>query len=138
MDNDYIKEQVAQTIYDQCRHGDNYEIVATSIPVLKLRPNMVWEDDSIARVITAVTTEKREPGTVVVVKTLHKNQEFAAKAWLPVWHIHQHGAGKPFIMMLPEVPKTILPPPTTSGSSMPPAHDAAGIVPVWMPPRRIM
>jgi hypothetical protein len=138
MDNDSIKDQVAQTIYNQCRHGDNYEIIATSIPVLKLREDMVWEDDSIARVITAVTIAKRKLGTVVVVKTLHKNKEFAAKARLPVWHIHQHGAGKPFIMMLPELPGTIPPPLTTSGSSMPPAHDAAGIVPVWMPPRRIM
>jgi hypothetical protein len=143
MDDDYIKEQVAQAIYNQYRHGDNYEIVATSIPVLKLRQNMVWEDDSMARVITTVTTEKREPGPVVVVKTCHKIQEFAGEAWLPVWHIYQHGAGKPFIMMLPELPgnklpKTVVPPPTTSGSSMPPAHDAAGIVPVWMPPKRIM
>ena len=138
MDDDYIKEQVAQAIYNQYRHGDNYEIVATSIPVLKLRPNMVWEDDSIARVITAVSTEKRDLGTVVVVKTLNKNQEFAARARLPVWHIYQHGAGKPFIMVLPEPSEAILRPPSTSGSSMPPAHDAAGIVPVWMPPKRIM
>jgi hypothetical protein len=137
MDDDQIKEEVAQTIYDQCRLGDNYEILATSISVLKLRQNMVWEDESIARVIIAVTTEKRKSRTVVVVKTLYKNQELAAKARLPIWHIYQHGTGKPFVMILPQPPKASLLP-NTGGSSVPPAHDAAGIVPVWMPPRRIM
>jgi hypothetical protein len=48
---------------------------------------MVWEDESRARGITAVTKEKRKPGRVVVVKTVHKKQEFAAEARLPVWHI---------------------------------------------------
>ena len=131
------EDQVAQAIHEHYRHGEEYEIVDSAIPALLLGQGMVWQDGPRPRVITEVTIEKRESGSVVIIETASQIREVTADSDIQVWYLFQNATRKPFIMQLPDLPTTALPPPATKSGSTPPVHDAAGIVPVWMGPKRV-
>jgi len=110
-----------------------HNVVETSIPALDLEIGMVARFDQRLRIVISVSFENTESGAMVVVETAHGLRRFAADSEVPVWYI----GGKPFFVGVP--PEELGPrvPNTTPGGSTPPAHDAAGIVPVWRAPKRL-
>ncbi|HXN47994.1 MAG TPA: hypothetical protein VN893_15210 [Bryobacteraceae bacterium] len=93
---------------------------------------MVLRFEEKLRIVISVAYENTESGPMVIVESVDGLQEFASSAQLDVWHVN----GKPFIVDVPpeDIGKYI--PGASGGASSPPAHDAAGIVPVWRGPRR--
>jgi hypothetical protein len=85
------------------------------------------------RIVISVAYENSVSGPMVVVETVDGLERIAVGARVEVWHI----AGKPFFVDVP--PEDLGPYMVASsrGGSTPPAHDAAGIVPVWRGPKRL-
>jgi hypothetical protein len=128
-----LEEVVAHTINDY--YKGEYEIVDAPITAFALGPHMVWIAEEL-RVVETVSYETSESGAVVVVVSASDRGQysFSADALVTVWHIK----GKPFIVTLPPDSAFTTPvvPSTAGGGSSGPAHDAAGIVPVWKGPQR--
>ena len=124
------EDLVAETI-DQ-HYRTEYKIVDSPIAALKLRAAMVLRIGGTLRVVISVRYDKSNAGPVVVIETSSGFHKVARNSRVDVWHIQ----GKPFIMTLP--PEGLRRPYTSDeGGSTPPAHDAAGIVPVWRGPKRL-
>jgi hypothetical protein len=108
----------------------SYKIVDRSIRVGKLRAGMVVTVGGRPRVVISVRRRKSGSAFTALVETGAGTEVFATKSDIDVWHI----IGKPFLMVLPaEDCWTRMP----DGGSLPPVHDAAGIVPVWRGPTRV-
>lgn len=137
------EEQVAQEIHQLHRHGPGYDIVNSPTVAANLREGMVWQDGERPRVIIGVRTAKNTSGSVVLIETANRTSEVPADSHIKIWCMKEHSQldenpnGKPFIMVLPPEGFSAGIPPIPSGGTTPPAHDAAGIVPVWMGPKRI-
>ena len=110
-----------------------HNVVETSIPAMDLEVGMVARFDQRLRIVISVSFEHAEDGVQVTVETAHGDRCFPAQTSIPVWHI----GGKPFFVDLPPEDLGQRMPPPATGSSSPPAHDAAGIVPVWRGPKRL-
>lgn len=109
-----------------------YDIVVSPIAALDLESGMVLRFAGKLRVVISVAFENTGSEPKVIVETAGGLEKFAIDSQLDVWHIHGH----PFIVELP--PEDIGPGvPSARRGSMPPAHDAAGIVPVWRGPKRL-
>src|SRR5689334_22913474 len=110
-----------------------HNVVETSIPAVNLEIGMVVRFDERLHVVISVAFEKAETGAMVAIETAHGIRRFAAESTVYAWHI----GGEPFFVSLP--PEDFGPrvPQKAEGGSTPPAHDAAGIVPVWRGPKRI-
>jgi hypothetical protein len=128
-----LEEVVAHTINDNFK--EEYGIVDAPITAFALGPRMVWVAEEL-RVVETTSYEISESGELVVaVSASDRGQySFSADALVTVWHIK----GKPFVVTLPPHSAFTTPvvPPTPSGGSPGPAHDAAGIVPVSKRPQR--
>jgi hypothetical protein len=120
------EDLVAETIDQHFRA--EYKIVDSPIAALKLRAAMVLRIGGRLRVVISVRYDK---SNVVVVETSSGFHRVARNSRIDVWHIQ----GRPFIMTLPPegISRSY---PSDDGGSTPPAHDAAGIVPVWRGPIR--
>jgi hypothetical protein len=110
-----------------------HNVVEALIPAVDLEIGMVVRFDQRLRVVISVAFENSEAGAVAVIETAHGLTRFPADSKFQAWHI----GGKPFFVELP--PEDLGPqvPQTVDGGSTPPAHDAAGIVPVWRGPKRV-
>jgi hypothetical protein len=110
-----------------------HNIVDSPIAAWDLDSGMILRVEGRLRIVISVSYENTESGPVVVVESLAGLKRFASDAQLDVWHVN----GEPFILDLP--PEELgagMPPPGRGGSS-PPAHDAAGIVPVRRGPKKL-
>jgi hypothetical protein len=125
------EEQVAYTIDERFRQ--EYKIVDSPIVAVDLCAGMVLRLGGKLRVVVSVRFENPESGPVAVVETACKVLRFASDSELHVWYMNQ----KPFIMELPPDKIGTGKPRTGNSGSAPLAQDAAGIVPVWMEPKRI-
>ena len=123
------EDLVAETI-DQ-HYRTEYKIVYSPIAASKLRAAMVLRIGGMLRVVISVRYEKSNSGPVVFIDTSAGFHWVARKSRIDVWHIQ----GRPFIMTLPPLGNSRSHA-SDEGSSTPPAHDAAGIVPVWRGPIR--
>jgi hypothetical protein len=124
------EDLVARTI-DQHYRGE-CNIVDSSIAALKLREGMVLRISGTLRVVISVGYDKSNSAPVVLAETSSGFHKFTNKSRIDVWHIQ----GRPFIMTLP--PEGFRRSYTSDdGGCTPPAHDAAGIVPVWRGPKRL-
>jgi len=122
-----LEDLVAETIDQHFR--EEYKIVDSPIAASKLRAAMVLRIGGKLRVVISVRC-KNNSDEVILVETSSGFHKVARKSRIDVWHIE----GKPFIMMLPPGPGRSFA--SAEGGSTPPAHDAAGIVPVWRGPIR--
>jgi hypothetical protein len=86
------------------------------------------------RIVISVSFENTESGPVAIVESARGRERFAGDSRLDVWHI----GGEPFIVELPPEETGTFEPPARGGGSPQPAHDAAGIVPVWRGPKRLV
>ena len=109
-----------------------YRIAERPFPVLRLGRGMVFRIEGRLRVVVAIHLE-RAAAQPVVIETLCGVERLAGDARLKVWH----AKGKPFLLQLPEE-EIPFPIPPVAGGSAPPAQDAAGIVPVWLIPKRLV
>jgi hypothetical protein len=110
-----------------------HNVVDAPISALDLDTGMVLRFEGKLRIVISVSYEKTESGPMVAVETVVGIKRFASDAQLDVWHIN----GEPFIVdPQPEDPGTSVPK-AGEGGSTPPAHDAAGIVPVRRGPKRL-
>lgn len=132
------EDWVALEIHQKHRHGDVYDIVDAPFAARKLRAAMVWQDGPTPRVLTGVSLQKKKGGTIMVlIETAGRTALVAVDSMVMIWHMDQHkppAKRKPFIMTLPtdnEFCSTGTPP-------TPLAQDAAGIVPVWIQPKRVV
>jgi hypothetical protein len=122
------EDLVAETIDEVFR--EEYKIVDTPIAALKLRKGMVLRVGGKLRVVISVRYDKKNSEDGVVVETSSGIYRVARNSRINVWYMRR----KPFIMVLPPnhaAAAGIVPPNLT------PAHDAAGIVPVWRGPTRL-
>jgi hypothetical protein len=112
-------------------YREECNIVDSPIAALKLRAGMVLRIGGRLRVVISVRYDKGNSAPVVLVETSSGFHKVASKSRIDVWHIQ----GRPFIMTLPPegISRSY---PSDDGGSTPPAHDAAGIVPVWRGPIR--
>ena len=110
-----------------------HNVVEASIAAMDLEIGMVVRFDQRLRVVISVAFERGEGGVVVAVETAHGIRRLGIDAMVQAWHI----GGEPFFVSFP--PEDLGPrvPQKAEGGSAPPAHDAAGIVPVWRGPKRI-
>jgi len=97
-----------------------------------LETGMVLPIRETPRIVISVAYENSASGPVATVETVAGLVRFAARSQVEVWHIE----GKPFLIDVP--PEDLGPFMAGSGGSgsAPPVHDAAGIVPVWLGPKR--
>ena len=123
------EELVAQTIDEVFRA--EYNIVDSPISALELRSGMVLAIRSKLRVVSSVRYENGAFGPVVTVETGAGSQRFPSNAQVNVWHMNR----RPFILTLPPESGGVLCK-VGQGGSTPPAHDTAGVVPVWREPKR--
>jgi hypothetical protein len=93
---------------------------------------MVLRLEGKLRVVISVAFENSESGPTAIIETADGLERVATSSQLRVWHMN----GNPFIVDPPPEDVGKYKPGTSSGSSSPPAHDAAGIVPVWRGPKR--
>jgi hypothetical protein len=84
------------------------------------------------RVVISVSYENSASGPVALIETVDGFERMAAAAWVEVWHVE----GRPFLVDAPEDELGPYMMGRAGGSSAPPAHDAAGIVPVWRERKR--
>src|SRR6266436_172838 len=103
-----------------------HNVVDAPIAAVDLETGMVMRCEGKARIVISSFFEKTEAGVMVVVETVSGLQRFAIDAQLDVWHIN----GEPFIVDVPQEDTDTHVPGTGGSGSAPPAHDAAGIVPV--------
>jgi len=110
-----------------------HNVVEASIAAMDLEIGMVVRFDQRLCVVISVAFERTDAGAVVAVETVHGIRRFASDSTVQAWHID----GEPFFVSLP--PEDFGPqlPQKAEGGSAPPAHDAAGIVPVWRGPKRV-
>ena len=111
-----------------------YNIVDSPIAAVDLEPGMVLRSGGRLRVVISVSFENDGSGPVAVVESAAGLERFAGDSRLDVWHI----GGEPFIVELPSGETGTFEPPSSGGGSPQPAHDAAGIVPVWRGPKRLV
>ena len=108
-----------------------HNIVLAPVAALQLDSGMVMKFKGRLRIVISVAYENAESGPMVVVESVDGLHKFASDAQLDVWHAD----GKPFIVdSPPDFGKTVAA--ARGGVSVPPAHDAAGIVPPWRGPKR--
>jgi hypothetical protein len=110
-----------------------YNIVDSPIAAVDLEPGMVLRSGGRLRVVISVSFENTGSGPVAIIESAAGLERFASDSELDVWHID----GEPFIVELPPEEAGALEPAVGGGGSTPPAHDAAGIVPVWRGPKRL-
>ncbi len=111
------------------KHG----IADAPIAAVDLEPGMVLRAAGTLRIVISVLFENTESGPVAIVESAKGLERFAGDSALDVWHID----GEPFLVELPPEDMGAFKPPQQGGGSPSPAHDAAGIVPVWQGPKRI-
>jgi hypothetical protein len=122
------EDLVAETIDQYYR--EEYKIVDSPIAAPNLRAAMVLRIGGKLRVVISVRY-KNNSDPVILIETSSGFHKIARRSRIDVWHIQ----GKPFIMTLPpNGPRRSYT--SDEGGSTPPAHDAAGIVPVWPGPIR--
>jgi len=122
------EDLVAETIDQYYR--EEYKIADSPIAATKLRAAMVLRISGMLRVVISVRY-KNNSAPVIFIETSSGFHRIARKSKIDIWHIQ----GKPFIMTLPpNGPWRSYA--SDEGGSTPPAHDAAGIVPVWRGPIR--
>jgi hypothetical protein len=109
-----------------------HNIVDSPIAAMDLEAGMVLRSGGRLRVVISVSYENTESGPMAVVESVNGLERFASDSILDAWHIN----GEPFIIELPPEEIGTCEPPAGGGGSSPPAHDAAGIVPVWRGPKR--
>lgn len=107
-------------------------IVDSPVAALDLESGMVLQFGGKLKIVISVVYENTESGPMVVVETVAGLQRFRSDAQLNVWHVN----GRPFFIELPLEETVTRVPNIGGGSSTPPAHDAAGIVPVWRGPKQ--
>jgi hypothetical protein len=110
-----------------------HNVVEVSIPAMDLGIGMVVRVDQRLRIVISVAFENTESGAVVAVETAHGLRRIPVDSMVAAWHI---GAEPFFVDAPPEDLGSPLPR-AAAGGSTPPAHDAAGIVPVWRGPKRL-
>jgi hypothetical protein len=110
-----------------------HNIVDSPISVLDLETGMVWRFEGKLRIVISVQYENARSGPVAVVETVDGLQRFAADTQVEVWHAN----GAPFFVELPPEYPGSYTPDAGGGGSATPAHDAAGIVPVWRGPKKV-
>ncbi|HMD71828.1 MAG TPA: hypothetical protein VKF41_10820 [Bryobacteraceae bacterium] len=111
-----------------------YNIVDSPIAAVDLEPGMVLRSAGRLRVVISVSYENADSGPAVIVESAKGLERFASDALLDVWHMD----GEPFIVELPPEDTGPFKPAASRGGSTPPAHDAAGIAPVWRGPKRLV
>jgi hypothetical protein len=109
-----------------------HHIVHAPIAAWDLETGMVLRFDGKLRIVISVSYETTESGPVVVVETVGGMKRFPSNEQLGVWH----SDGIPFLVEPPSEYSGIKLVRTRGGGSVPPAHDAAGIVPLWRGPKR--
>jgi hypothetical protein len=109
-----------------------YHVVDSPIAAVDLEPGMVLRFGGKLRVVISVSYENTGSGPMAIVESAAGLERFASDARLDVWHID----GEPFIVELPPEDLGPYKPAASGGGSTSPAHDAAGIVPVWRGPKR--
>ena len=110
-----------------------HKVVHSPVAAMDLEIGMVLRFEGKLRIVISIAFENSESGPMVIVESMDAFKKFHSGAQLDVWHI----GGEPFIVDLPpEVPGPYIPG-AGGGNSTPPAHDAAGIVPVWRGPKRL-
>jgi hypothetical protein len=110
-----------------------HNIVDSPIAAVDLETGMVLRFEGKLRIVISVLYENTESGPVVIVESMTGLKRFASDAQLDVWHIN----GEPFILELPPEDLGAYVPGAGGGGSTPPAQDAAGIVPVWLGPKKL-
>ena len=110
-----------------------YNIVDSPIAALNLDSGMVLRFGGKLRVVISVAYENTKSGPITIVESAAGLERFASDSQLDVWHMN----GTPFIVELPPEEIGTCVPNASGGGSTPPAHDAAGIVPVWRGPKRL-
>ena len=111
-----------------------YHIVDSPIAAVDLEPGMVLRSGGRLRVVISVSFENTGSGPVAIVESAAGLERFASDSPLDVWHMD----GEPFIVELPPEYTGPFKPAVRGSGSTPPAHDAAGIVPVWRGPKRLV
>jgi hypothetical protein len=110
------------------RHG----VIPFPIRAMDLETGMVLLIGDKLRIVISVAFENSGSGPVAVVETVGGFERMAADARVEVWHVE----GRPFLVYAPEEELGPYMVRRASGSFAPPAHDAAGIVPIWRGPKR--
>ena len=126
-----MASQESQSLEELVRQ---YNIVSSPIAALDLETGMVVRLRESLRLVISVTYEHTGSGPVAIIETIAGLERLATDLQLEVWHRN----GKPFIIDLPPDDIGSSLPGVSGGGSTPPApaHDAAGIVPVWRGPKR--
>jgi hypothetical protein len=110
-----------------------HNVVDSPIAAFDLLSGMVMRFEGKLRIVISAFYESTKSGPMVVVETVAGLKRFASDAQVDVWHID----GEPFFVELPPEDLDTYVPGSSGGGSLPPAHDAAGIVPVWRGPKRL-
>jgi hypothetical protein len=110
------------------RHG----VIPLPIRAVDLETGMVLLIGDKLRIVISVAFENSGSGPAAVVETVGGFERIATAVRVEVWHVE----GKPFLVDAPEEELGPYMVGRAIGSSAPPAHDAAGIVPVWSGPKR--
>lgn len=109
-----------------------HNIVYSPISPVNLETGMVLRFGGKLRIVISVAYENTGSGPVTIVETAAGLERLPSDSQIDVWHMD----GEPFFVEAPAEDTGILVFVPGGRGSVPPAHDAAGIVPVWRGPKR--
>jgi hypothetical protein len=110
-----------------------YNVVEAPIAALDLESGMVSRIGGKLRIVIAVSYENNTAGPMAVIETVDGLERLGCDLLVDVWHMN----GEPFFVELPPEEIGAFPTKTDTGSSTPPIHDAACVLPLWRTPDKL-
>jgi hypothetical protein len=110
-----------------------HNIVEAPISAMDLDSGMVLRCGEELRIVISVAYENTESGVLAIIEIVDGLMKVPQDFELRVWHME----AEPFIVGAPSEDVGAHIPSGSDDGSAAPAHDAAGIVPVWRGPKRI-